>query len=561
MKKILQGTDGIRGYTKKIIKGQKNPVLIFEKQNILTPEFFELYGYVFCLYLQNKYLARIGDYIMVGRDTRDTSSIYTDALLKGIFQAGMKVRFLDIVPTPLVPFYLVKRNRAGGMMITASHNPADQNGIKLFLPPNGIKLLPEQEQELTKLLYDTPYPISTRYKPVSYKNLNQKVIKKYTRHLIKNIHSKKFSKTILKVDCANGAVTRTLQYLFKRLKFQKINLYNTEGKINHYCGITQLEGWKTISMDDMKKNENLAKNKLLNSIFEEAKNNIQVKNGEFFLRGFVFDGDGDRFMRLEYDCFAQKIYLLTGDALALEFLTALHNKNENIHFYHTIESDLKMKTLADKMGWKQGILPIGDKWLLAKAQEQKKFFSLGYEESGHFVLPKKIKIRGDKMGARRYFVPKRDIFFSGDGIFAAIKSLEVIYQNHGHNPSKSFYYKLANHYQAGIFKNMAIYNIDKSILLQKEFEKKLTIFMQKTTEKSLTNNFQLEKKQIAHSPDLHYWFLKQKNTIQGAIFLRNSGTENKVSLYLRGEKEFEAQFSKIFKKLELFLIPYLQVKK
>ena len=559
MKKILQGTDGIRGYVeKKILKDRKNPIAIFEEKNILIPEFFEIYGYAFCIYLQKSKLAKKGDYVMVGRDTRDTNFTYTKALLDGVLKAGMKLRFLDIVPTPLTVFYLVKRNRSGAIMITASHNPANQNGIKLFLPPNGKKLLPTEEQELTKIIYETPYPLPELGKTYPYKNLNKKAIRKYTSHILNNINTKKYPKTILLVDCANGAVAKTLEYFFQRVKFQKVNLLNTKGKINNGCGITQLVNWRVITLEDIKKNQNLARNKIINSMFEEGKNNEKVASGDCFLSGFVFDGDGDRFMRLEYDCFYKKIYLLTGDILAFELLSALSKKNKKIYFFHTIESDLKMKIQAEKQGWQQKILAVGDKWLLSQALKQKKKFSLGYEESGHFIFPTKIKIRSEKIGIKKYFVPHNDIFFTGDGILAAMKSLEAIYQNHGKTPSKNFFHKLTTHYIMGIFKNITIYGTDKSMLLKREFGEKLSNFMQKNTKEILGNDFQLIKKEIPHCPDLNYWFLKKDGKTQGSIFIRNSGTEQKTSLYLRGEKKFEKEFLKIFEKFHLFLIPYLK---
>ncbi len=561
MKQILQGTDGIRGYIEvKSIKTKRDPVKIFEEQNILIPEFFELYAYAFCIFLKKNKLAKEGDYIMIGKDTRDSSLRYTTALLNGIVKAGMKLRFLNIVPSPLVSFYLVKRNRSGALMITASHNPHNQNGIKLFLPPYGAKLLPIQEQELTTLLYNTPYPIKENINAVNYKDLNTKAIKKYSRHILKNISTKKFPKTILMVDCANGAVSQTLKHLIKQIKFKKVNLLNTQGTINDHCGITELAGIKTIASKDMLINDNLNKNRILNSMFREGKNNPQVICGELFLSGFVFDGDGDRFMRLEYNHLEEKIYCLSGDTLAIHFLNALNSKNKHIQFYHTIESDLQIKIYAEQMGWKHDIIPIGDRWLLKKAIETKKNFSLGYEASGHFIFPTKIKIRSGKIGSKNYIISKKDIFFTGDGILASLKSLESIFKNCGKKPDKQFFQKLTSQYLDGIFQDLAIYNVDKFVLLNKNFIKKLTDFMEKTTKNLLDTSFSLEKKQITHSPDLQYWFLKKEEKIKGAIFVRNSGTEDKVSLYLRGEKEFETKFTELLKKLNFFLIPYLQKK-
>ena len=88
----IQGTDGIRGYIEQkplsvSETGQRNPLKIFLEKNILIPEFFELYAYGFCQYLLQEKLAKKRDYIMVGKDTRDTDFRYTQACLDGIKKA------------------------------------------------------------------------------------------------------------------------------------------------------------------------------------------------------------------------------------------------------------------------------------------------------------------------------------------------------------------------------------------------------------------------------------------------------------------------------------------
>ena len=90
----------------------------------------------------------------------------------------------------------------------------------------------------------------------------------------------------------------------------------------------------------------------------EAQSNIQVDKGELFLTGFIFDGDGDRFMRAEYDPYAKKIQLLTGDTLAIHFLRSLEKTGKKVNFYNTVESDLQIKIFAESQGWNQTILPV-----------------------------------------------------------------------------------------------------------------------------------------------------------------------------------------------------------
>ena len=204
----IQGTDGIRGYIEQkplsvSETGQRNPLKIFLEKNILIPEFFELYAYGFCQYLLQEKLAKKRDYIMVGKDTRDTDFRYTQACLDGIKKAGMRLRFLDIVPTPALAFYLVKRGRSGALMLTASHNPDNQNGIKIFLPQKAMKMLPDQEAKFSQLLQELPYPIpnsshSKKLFSKPKKSLKNKAIRQFVRNLCKQMKKdKNFSKTIL----------------------------------------------------------------------------------------------------------------------------------------------------------------------------------------------------------------------------------------------------------------------------------------------------------------------------------------------------------------------------
>ncbi len=572
MVKILQGTDGVRGYIERVPLsageiGKRDPIKIFLEKNILIPEFFELYAYGFCKYLLKEKLARYGDFIMVGRDTRDTDFYYTQACLNGIQKAGMSLRFLDIVPTPALAFYLVKRGRSGALMLTASHNPDNQNGIKIFLPQKAMKMLPEQEAKFSQLLQELPYPLPDlphRKKLFSkpQKSLKDKAIRQFTRNLCKQMKKDKiFSKTILMVDCANGAVTETVEKVFKFFKFHKIVFLNTKGRINHHCGVTDLEGRKEILVNDINVGGVFANHQLFIKMFAEAENNIKVDKGELFLTGFIFDGDGDRFMRAEYDTYAKKIQILTGDSLAIHFLCDLEKKGKTVNFYNTIESDLQIKIFAENQGWRQTISPIGDRWLLQKANEMGDAFQLGYEDSGHFIFPTYIKIRkgGENTSKVTIFKRKR-LFFTGNGILTALKSLPSIFSTCGNTPTKEFFQKLQNQYPIGILKNLAIYEVNKKMLHNKEFSLSLHHFVIKQFQKLNLASLKIKKENFANQPDLHYWTIQQQESTQAAVFIRNSGTEDKTSLYLRGHKKWEEKLSILLEEIQLFLIHSLKVK-
>ena len=362
------------------------------------------------------------------------------------------------------------------------------------------------------------------------------------------------------LDCANGAVSETVQKVFKSFQFHKIVFLNTEGRINHHCGVAELEGRREILVSDTAAGGIFANNQLFLKMFAEAQSNIQVDKGELFLTGFIFDGDGDRFMRAEYDPYAKKIQLLTGDTLAIHFLRSLEKTGKKVNFYNTVESDLQIKIFAESQGWNQTILPVGDRWLLQKANEMGSDFQLGYEDSGHFIFPARIKLRRMK-NIHKWDLFKRDqLFFTGNSILAALKSLSSIFSTCGNTPTKEFFQKLQTQYSTGILKNLAVYEVDKEMLHNTEFALSLDHFVVKQFQKLKLTSLNIKKETFSHQPDLHYWTIQQEKFTQAAVFIRNSGTEDKTSLYLRGNKKWEGKLFVLLEEIQLFLIQSLKRK-
>ena len=128
----LQGTDGIRRETRQSnITECKDltPQQVFLEKGWINEQFMELYSYS---HIKNILTGRNTKNVVVGWDPRDPSGFFVDAVTKGIRKAGANALVLGIVPTPLVPLFMVHEKADCGVMITASHNPNDQNGIKLF---------------------------------------------------------------------------------------------------------------------------------------------------------------------------------------------------------------------------------------------------------------------------------------------------------------------------------------------------------------------------------------------------------------------------------------------
>ena len=150
--------------------------------------------------------------VLVGRDTRISGQMLASALSAGLMSQGAKVIDLGVVPTPAVS-YLVKKYKATmGAMISASHNPSEYNGIKLF-DSEGFKLPDATENEIEKYLLGKAVPTTTK---VGTYEVCDTAIDDYTDHIVKS--SKNIDKSLkIVVDCANGSASTTAPILFDKL--------------------------------------------------------------------------------------------------------------------------------------------------------------------------------------------------------------------------------------------------------------------------------------------------------------------------------------------------------
>ena len=146
------GTDGIRGR--------------FNEE--MTSSLAYEVGYALGLTLENN------NPILIGRDTRISGEILLQAITKGIIASGKKFINLGMCPTPAIPFLIKTENLSSGIMITASHNPPEYNGIKLF-DQNGQKISKNFENKIQKLIQDPNQNISIDTKEISLKT-NQELM-------------------------------------------------------------------------------------------------------------------------------------------------------------------------------------------------------------------------------------------------------------------------------------------------------------------------------------------------------------------------------------------------
>lgn len=302
--------------------------------------------------------------VVIGRDTRISGEMLSFAVISGLLSMGADVIDLGIVPTPLVSYLIQKYNADMGVMISASHNPSEYNGIKLF-NNLGMKLSDEIEDEIEANLNIIPD------KEIGSYYVEENACTDYIDYLKSTVSLKGNLKIV--VDCANGSASTTAPTLFKELGFDPIIINNKyDGlNINYKCGSTHLE---------------MLKEKVL-------KNNADL--------GIAYDGDADR-------CLLIDEYGNTIDGDAILAINSLYlkenNKLKNNTLVATVMSNLGLRNFCKKHDINFVSTKVGDRYVLENMIEND--YILGGEQSGHIIF-------------------KNDAN-TGDGELTSIKTLEIL---------------------------------------------------------------------------------------------------------------------------------------
>ncbi len=349
----LFGTDGVRGIANKD----------------LTPE------------LAYK-LGRAGAYVLakdfgpgrlvVGRDTRLSGDMLEAALFAGICSIGADVLSVGIIPTPAIAFFTRELNVAGGVVISASHNPVEDNGIKFF-GPSGFKLTDDKEQRIEQMLWDNgtelPSPVGAGVGRV------QRVTDADDRYIafLKGTISGGLSGLKIVVDCANGAAYRVAPRVLEELGAEVISIYSTPDgvNINAGCGSTHPE-------------------KLRDAV---------IRYGADL--GLAHDGDADRLIAVDH-----LGNLVDGDQIMVicsRYLKA-QNRLPNNTVVVTVMSNLGLHLAMREAGIEVRQTKVGDRYVLEELLNSGAVF--GGEQSGHILF--------------------LDHSTTGDGLLTALQLLAVV---------------------------------------------------------------------------------------------------------------------------------------
>ncbi len=348
------GTDGVRG----VANRELTPELAFR--------IGRFGGYVLTKNSEGK------PKVLIGRDTRISGHMLEGALIAGLLSIGAEVMRLGVISTPGVAYLTKALNAQAGVMISASHNPVADNGIKFF-GSDGFKLLDEEEDEIEALLNrdgdDLPRPVGEDLGVVSdYFEGTQKYLQ-----FLKQTIDEDFTGLTIALDCAHGATSSLAPYLFADLDAEIATIgTNPDGlNINEGVGSTHPE--------------------VLASVVKEEKADL----------GLAFDGDGDRLIAVD-----ELGNIVDGDKIM--FICAKYFKENGL-----LKNDTVVSTVMSNLGFYKALekneiqsrqSAVGDRYVMEVMLEGD--FNLGGEQSGHIIF--------------------LDYTTTGDGILSALQLVNIM---------------------------------------------------------------------------------------------------------------------------------------
>jgi len=350
----LFGTDGVRGVA----------------NSELTCELAMKIGRAAAMVLTEEVSAR--PKVLIGMDTRISSDMLESAISAGLCSVGVDVLLLGMVPTPAVAYLVKKYGYDAGIMISASHNPCEYNGIKIF-QADGYKLPDELEERIEELILDdTALPPVVIGADVGRIFTSEMPIFDYIEHIASTVDIT-FEGIKIALDCANGSASITAPELFMRLGAEcgVIHCEPDGTNINEDCGSTHLGSLQRY----------VIANKCT--------------------AGFAFDGDADRLLAVD-----EKGEIVDGDKIiaicaeGLKKAGKLHNDTAVV----TVMSNMGFYKFCSERGIRYETTKVGDRYVLERMLE--KGYNIGGEQSGHVIF--------------------LDYATTGDGQLTAIKLLEVM---------------------------------------------------------------------------------------------------------------------------------------
>lgn len=309
---------------------------------------------------------------VIGRDTRESGEPLEAALQSGLLRSGVDVISLGVLPTPAIAFMTQFLKADVGVVISASHNPYTDNGIKI-IGPNGSKLPDAWELQIEQKIEETPVPVDKKTEGILHDN--QGLYAHYIDHCLQLFQpAVSFDDIKLVIDCANGATAEIAPMLFSKLPMHCTVIHATpDGKnINAQCGATNVKSLQS----------HVLKNKAA--------------------CGVAFDGDGDRLIMVDH-----LGEIVDGDEiLGILAVDPARKKNPNEAIVGTVMSNLGLEKAIQSHGLQFERAAVGDRYVLEKLRGNG--WRLGGEASGHII--------------------NLEYAATGDGILTALQVLRIMHQ-------------------------------------------------------------------------------------------------------------------------------------
>ncbi len=295
--------------------------------------------------------------ILIGRDTRISGTLIESAMTAGFLSYGANVKLLGVIPTPAVAYLTKKLNADASVVISASHNTYEFNGIKFF-SNKGMKIPDEIEEEIEEVMDSGKLDeLTAKNEKIGVSEIDLDLINAYKDFIVNIFRDdiKQYIKSdfVVGIDTANGATYQIAEKIFKELgiNYQVISNAPTGININENCGSTHLEKLKEY-----------------------------VKEHHLSL-GIAYDGDGDRCLAVD-----ENGNVIDGDVILASVSNYLQGKgklNKNT-LVATVMSNLGLKKYTENNNLKLVQTKVGDRYVLEEMLKNN--YNLGGEQSGHIIM-------------------------------------------------------------------------------------------------------------------------------------------------------------------------------
>ena len=295
--------------------------------------------------------------ILIGRDTRISGTLIESAMTAGFLSYGAKVKLLGVIPTPAVAYLTRKLKADASVVISASHNTFEFNGIKFF-SNKGMKIPDTLEEEIEEVMESGKLEeLTAKNEKIGVSEYSFDLINEYIyffrKHFDDDIEKNKRDDFIVGIDTANGATSVVAERVFKELGINYRIINNTPDgiNINENCGSTHLDNLKKFVLE----------------------NKLSL--------GIAYDGDGDRCLAID-----EKGNEIDGDKLLAIISSSLRKKGllNKDTIVATIMSNLGLNKYAENNGLQLKQTKVGDRYVLEEML--KEGYNLGGEQSGHVIL-------------------------------------------------------------------------------------------------------------------------------------------------------------------------------